>query len=174
MTESAVAPEKALALDAAPEEETQLELSEIDSNTQAKVSPAPVATSPLESLCREAAARHGLDGDLVAAICRGASGWDPWRVEYDGIFYVAHVAPLVENRFLTNLTEARARAFRWGLMGILGHRARLAGYDRSLAELLEPGLGLDVGCRLLSQMLASMPEGTDPIQHWRTWQGRGV
>jgi hypothetical protein len=155
-------------------EQTQRKPSEAPSGTDVKPIPTSDAASPFESLCREAAAGHGLDGDLVAAICCGASSWDPWRVEYDGMFYVSHVAPLVENRFLTNLTEARARAFRWGLMGILGHRARLAGYDRSLPELLEPSVGLDVGCRLLSQMLASMPEGTDPVQHWRIWQTRGV
>jgi hypothetical protein len=133
----------------------------------------PFPASSLEIIAREKAAEQGLDGDLVAAICGQASRWQPWHVEYGGIFYVARVAPLVENRILTDLTEARSRAFRWGLMGILGFRARQAGYDGPLAQLLDPSIGLSLGCLLLRGMLSSSPEGADLSKSWRTWQSRG-
>ncbi|HEV2388602.1 MAG TPA: hypothetical protein VGS20_15260 [Candidatus Acidoferrales bacterium] len=174
MADFDVAPTEALATDPAIAAVAQLDSSPSDSLRRGREILAPPGASNLEAMSRKIASQYDLDGDLVASICQDASNWDPWRVEYDGMFYVSHVAPLVENRMLTNLTEARARAFRWGLMGILGHRARLAGYEGRLAELLEPGVGLDFGCRLLRQMLAAMAEGANPIEHWRGWQVRGV
>ena len=53
-------------------------------------------------------------------------------------------------------TEARARAFSWGLMQVMGQVARENGFaGASLAALCDPGTGLDVGCRVLARKLAA-------------------
>jgi soluble lytic murein transglycosylase-like protein len=57
---------------------------------------------------------------------------------------------------VTLATESRARAFSWGLMQVMGQVAREHNFaGASLAQLCDPAVGLDVGCRVFAAKLAA-------------------
>ena len=69
-------------------------------------------------------------------------------------------------------TEARARAFSWGLMQVMGQVAREHGFaDASLASLCDPAVGLEIGCRIFAAKLAAA-EGNFP-RALLLWNGAG-
>ena len=82
--------------------------------------------------------------------------WNPWALRHEPAFYARYIAPQIARGTLIDDTEARARAFSWGLMQVMGQVAREQGFGgASLAALCDPAKGLDVGCRLLAAKLAA-------------------
>ncbi len=114
---------------------------------------------PLIALARQKAAEHQLYPELVCAVCEQESAWNPWAIRYEPAFYERYVAPLWARGApppAGGRTEAAARAFSWGLMQVMGQVAREAGFaGSSLAELCDPAVGLEVGCRVLARKLAA-------------------
>lgn len=133
-------------------------------------------------LAKATAAKYGLDPALVCAVCEQESGnpllrdpktgceqWDPWAIRYEPGFYQHYVMPLVLDGKLHDETEARARAFSWGLMQLMGQTARETAYAGHLAALCDPKVGLDVGCRVLKRKLAAA--GDDVRRGLLMWNG---
>ena len=84
-------------------------------------------------------------------------------------FYARYIKPQIVSLQLTNNTEARARAFSWGLMQVVGQTAREHKFaGASLASLCDPATGLDVGCRILAAKLAA---GGNAEQALLLWNG---
>lgn len=108
----------------------------------------------LIQLARGVAVRHGLDAPLVCAVCEQESGWDPWAIRYEPAFYERYVQPMIDGGELRDETEARARAFSWGLMQVMGQTARENGYSGHLAGICDPATGIEVGCRVLAEKMA--------------------
>jgi soluble lytic murein transglycosylase-like protein len=109
----------------------------------------------LIALARAAAAAHSLDPALVCAVCEQESAWNPWAIRYEPGFLARYVAPLFTAGKIS-ATEAYSRSFSWGLMQVMGQVAREHGFvDASLAELCDPDIGLDVGCRVLAHKLVA-------------------
>ena len=105
-------------------------------------------------LARRIAFAHNLDPALVCAVIEQESAWDPWAVRYEPGFLSRYVAPLYTAGKLS-ATEAYTRSMSWGLMQVMGQVAREAGFEEtSLAELCDPFIGVDWGCRLLSARVA--------------------
>ena len=110
----------------------------------------------LIALARQEAAEHQLYPELVCAICEQESAWNPWAVRFEPNFYDLYVAPLARAGKLAGETEARLRACSWGLMQVMGQTERGHGfYGRFLVELCDPGVGLEIGCRILAARLAA-------------------
>jgi soluble lytic murein transglycosylase-like protein len=126
----------------------------------------------LIALARRAAETQGLWPELVCAIVEQESAWNPWALRYEPAFYEKYIATSLTARrpdrqasrlgALTSPevpddpTEARARAFSWGLMQVMGQVAREHGFaEASLASLCDPAMGLDVGCRVFAAKLAA-------------------
>ena len=117
------------------------------------------------ALARSRAEACGLDPALVCAVCEqetgdrrpnpatGRESWDPWAIRYEDGFYHEYVRPLVVGGELHDATEARARAFSWGLMQVMGQTAREKGYGGHLAQLCDPATGIETGCRVLAAKL---------------------
>jgi soluble lytic murein transglycosylase-like protein len=94
------------------------------------------------------AAKYGLDTAIVCAVCEQESGWNPWAVRFEPAFYTRYIEPLN----LPDPTEAYARSFSFGLMQVMGQVARELGFaGRSLTQLCDPDIGMDVGCRKLKK-----------------------
>src|SRR4029077_9880428 len=73
-----------------------------------------------------------------------------------------YVEPQIARGAVMDQSEARARAFSWGLMQVMGQVAREHGFAAaSLAPLCDPPTGLDVGCRVFAAKLAAA-EGNVP------------
>ena len=120
-------------------------------------------------LARGVAGGHGIDPALVCAVCEQESDWNPWAIRYEPAFYGRYVQPMIANGTLRDATEARARAFSWGLMQVMGQTARETGYDGHLAELCDPATGMEVGCRVLARKLADA--GGDVERGLLSWNG---
>jgi len=109
-----------------------------------------IAPSSLIALVRGQAHAAGLDPALVCAVCEQESAWNPWAIRYEPDFYLRYLLPLVIAGKLEDPTEARARAFSWGLMQVMGETAREHGYGGHLAALCDPPTGIEIGCRVLA------------------------
>ena len=123
----------------------------------------------LVALARKAAQAEGLDEALVCAVVEQESGWNPWAMRYESLFFAKYVAPLYTNNKL-GATEAYARGISWGLMQVMGQTAREKGLTSTfLSCLCEPATGLAVGCRVLRHKLESA--GGDTTRGLLAWNG---
>lgn len=109
----------------------------------------------LIALARTTATGHALDPSLVCAVVEQESGWNPWALRYEPMFFTKYVVLLAEAQHLL-ATESNARATSWGLMQVMGQVAREHGFaGQSLAELCDPTTGLQIGCQVLSSKLSA-------------------
>ena len=146
--------------------------------------PQPPAPELL-SLAHDAALAHALWPELVCAVIEQESSWDRWAVRYEPAFYKRYIEPQLAHSdgdgtasrvgarsAILSETEARARAFSWGLMQVMGQVAREHGFSgSSLAQLCDPATGLDVGCRVLAAKIAAA-EG-NVVRALLLWNGGG-
>jgi soluble lytic murein transglycosylase-like protein len=110
----------------------------------------------LVALAHDAARHYALWPELVCAVVEQESNWNPWALRYEDAFYQRYVQPQLSRGAIANETEARSRAFSWGLMQVMGQVAREHGFAAaSLAALCEPVSGLDVGCRVLTAKITA-------------------
>ncbi len=140
-----------------------------------------MAQQDLIALARARAAACGLSPELVCAVCEqetgdrcpdpqtGREAWNPWAIRYEDGFYHHYVLPLLGSGDLRDLTEARARAFSWGLMQVMGQTARENGFAGHMAQLCDPAVGLETGCRVLAQKLAAARG--DVVRGLLLWNG---
>lgn len=121
-------------------------------------SDGPAATAPAElvALAHDAANAQSLWPELVCAIVEQESAWDRWAFRYEPAFYVRYVEPQLARGAIADEGEARARAFSWGLMQVMGQTAREHGFaGTSLAALCDPATCLAIGCRALAAKIAA-------------------
>lgn len=110
-------------------------------------------TEPLDALIRRVADRHGLPPNLVCALVQVESAGDPWAFRYEPLFLRDYLRSL---KFSPRPpcsfdTEQHGRATSWGLLQVMGQVARERGFSGVfLAELCDPELGLEYGCRQLA------------------------
>jgi soluble lytic murein transglycosylase-like protein len=116
-----------------------------------------IRNTNLENLARGFAREYGLPESLVCAVCEQESGWNPLAMRYEPPFFDKYIRPLVDSGRLSSspgisaATEARARAFSWGLMQVMGQTAREHGFTgKFLSELCDPAVGLEIGCRVFA------------------------
>jgi soluble lytic murein transglycosylase-like protein len=123
----------------------------------------------LVALARRAAAVQSLDPALVCAVVEQESGWNPWAIRYEPLFFAKYVAPLYTNNKVS-ASEAYARGFSWGLMQVMGQVARETGFDPVfLSSLCDPDQGLAIGCKVLRRKLDSM--AGDTLRGLLAWNG---
>lgn len=128
-----------------------------------------MADSKLVGMARKAAEAEGLDAALVCAVVEQESGWNPWAMRYEPLFFTKYVAPLYTNNKV-GATEAYARGFSWGLMQVMGQTAREMGVNSlHLSTLCDPAVGLAVGCKVLKKKLEAA--GGDVQKALLAWNG---
>ncbi len=101
-----------------------------------------------------AAARHGLETLLVAAIVQTESAGNPWATRFEPDFLARYV-DAAPRRFggVSVHTERMGRATSFGPMQIMGQVARERGFTGIfLTELCDPETGLEYGCRQLAAL----------------------
>lgn len=101
---------------------------------------------------RTAAEAHGLDPALVCAVCHHESAnWKQWAVRYEPGFYTKYIEKLAG----ISATEKTMRSTSFGLMQVMGQVARELGFAGDfLAELLDPVVGLEYGCKKLARCMS--------------------
>ncbi|MFO1421197.1 MAG: lytic transglycosylase domain-containing protein [Candidatus Competibacteraceae bacterium] len=101
------------------------------------------------------ARQHGLPIALVRAVIEVESDGNPCAVRYEPGFFDRYVRDLkISPIYPCSLqTERMARATSWGLMQIMGQKAREMGFaEPYLSRLCEPDFGLEYGCRFLAAL----------------------
>lgn len=132
--------------------------------------PESVPPPDLVALAHDVAHAHSLWPELVCAIVEQESSWNRWALRYEPAFYDRYVAAARARGSIATDTEARARAFSWGLMQVMGQVARENAFRApSLAELCDPSTGLDIGCRVFAAKLAAA--GGNVRQALLLWNG---
>jgi soluble lytic murein transglycosylase-like protein len=137
---------------------------------QTQISHPPSAPADLVALAHDAALKQSVWPELVCAIVEQESSWDPWALRYEPAFYTRYVEPQLARGVIASEGEARARAFSWGLMQVMGQVAREHGCAAaSLATLCDPAASLAIGCRVFAAKLATA-EGN--VEHaLELWNG---
>ena len=123
--------------------------------------------SQLLAATRKAAATQSLDPALVCAVIEQESGWNPWAIRFEPLFFAKYVAALYTNNKVS-ASEAYARGFSWGLMQVMGQVARETGFDALyLSALCDPEQGLAVGCKVLRKKFdAAAGDTTRALLAW--------
>lgn len=111
------------------------------------------SSAQFTDLVAHAAAVNSLPFALVCAVCEQESSWNPWEIRYEPAFFIKYVLPLQEKGVIHTDSEARARAFSWGLMQVMGEVARELGYSDHMAKLCDPATGLAIGTKHLAHKL---------------------
>lgn len=114
--------------------------------------PAPTKDE-LVAIAVATAARHSLFPKLFCGLVERETTWDPWKIRYEHGFYSRYVQKQLDTGALIDMTEARARAFSWGLCQVMGEEARERGYTGHLAQLCDPATGLEIGAITLAHKL---------------------
>jgi len=105
----------------------------------------------LIALSQQIAVKHSLNPALVCAVIEQESGWNPWAMRFEPAFERRYIHPALP---LAPSTEELSLAISWGLMQVMGETAREHGFtSRFLNALCDPGIGVSVGCTVLSGKL---------------------
>lgn len=103
-----------------------------------------------KQLAKKYAIKYSINLSLICALIEHESSWNVFAVRYEPLFYQRYVVPL---KGIT-ATEAQMRATSWGLMQLMGQTAREFGFiGKYLAELCDPEIGIDFGCKKLRHCL---------------------
>lgn len=115
-------------------------------------------------LAKEAAREAQIDPILFCAIVEQESGWDTWAIRYEPDFFNRYIAAQTS----LHPTEARARAFSYGLCQVMGQVAREHGFDgKWLTEMCDPKIGLPVGAEVFaSKLKAAQEDVTKALLKW--------
>lgn len=116
-------------------------------------------TCPYQSQITAAAAKHGLDPCLVAAVCSVESSFMPDALRYEGKFQDRYIDPHPQYCFLPdNLRCLLASSL--GLMQVMGLTAAELGLSlHHLESLFEVEEGLEYGCRVLADKVKKYGDG---------------
>lgn len=123
-------------------------------------------TPALILLARQAAIAHSVPPEIILGMIERESGWNPWAIRFEPGFLNKYINPMYTAGKVT-ATEAYARSFSWGLLQCMGEDAREDGYTGDLAQLCDPAMGLEWGCRRFAKILKEADENVDTaLQRW--------
>ena len=104
---------------------------------------------PFKSEIAEAAQKHILDPDLVAAFCCVESSFNPQAVRYEAKFHKKYIDPHPLYAYLDTKIQFLLSS-SLGLMQVMGVLAHELGLPIArLSEMYQPATGLDYGCKKL-------------------------
>lgn len=119
----------------------------------------------IAAMIRDAAIRHGVDPFIAAAVVGTESVGDPWAYRFEEEWFERHMRTATREQLAgyvpprgqlpTLFDEKIFRATSFGLMQVMGDRARCEGFTgRWLTQLCDPALNLEIGCAFLARLHA--------------------
>lgn len=106
-----------------------------------------------------AAAKHGVDPMLVAAITQTESSGNRYALKYEKDWsYLKTPEIFAKELGITLETEIKMQMFSFSYMQIMGSVARELGHIGPMPFLFEPALAFDLGCKKLAQCLKKYPK----------------
>lgn len=116
----------------------------------------PIWANKLDmELIRVSANKYSLDPNVVAAMIMTESNGNTWAFRYEKHTdrYTRHVASHARILLISQDSERMAQMTSWGLMQVMGFKAREMGYEGYLPQLCIPSIGIDIGCKTLKWFL---------------------
>jgi hypothetical protein len=117
-----------------------------------------------ETISRKAS-EHGLDPDLLTAICMKESRGDNWAIRFEAHWSHFHFPRAHAERLeISAATEEALQKFSFGLGQVMGAVARQHGYKGDLIRICaDPELALELACRHLKWLRVRCQEEADLI-----------
>lgn len=120
----------------------------------------PAAVVPV---IKAKAQAHRLDPALLGAFVWQETRGRPFATRYEPAsgHYVTDAARWAQLTGMSMVTETIGQMTSWGLIQVMGFKARELGFKGMLPELCQPDLGLELGCCLLKHLavLYGQPSG---------------
>lgn len=105
------------------------------------------------NLIYQKASDFKLDAHLVAAICFNESGGKQFKTRYEPAYtYMVDTEKFANLLRITQKTEVVMQQMSWGLMQIMGGKAREMGFLEDLPLLTDPATNLHYACKLLADL----------------------
>lgn len=118
---------------------------------------------PMDAI-KVAAARQGLDPSLVAALIMSETAGDSWRMRFEPTWpYFCRPDEFARQLGITSKTEQTLQRMSYGLLQLMGARARELGFTDHLPKLCILEAGLAWGCLSLAEMAKRFPKRDDLI-----------
>ena len=137
--------------------------------------PSWVFKAPWQRI-HDAAERHKLPPELIAAVIQLESGGNTYAVRYEPLYRWTHmIASLANVAGCTYATMEQMQKTSYGLMQVMGgvyyeHRKISDGYWAT--AMIDPDIGLDFGCRHLKQKFVQY--GPDPANTYAAYNAGSV
>jgi soluble lytic murein transglycosylase-like protein len=107
----------------------------------------------MRELAKKEAIKNGLDPDLVFAIIKTESNWNPFAIRYEAHFkYLYEPRALAQNYNISMATMEIMQKCSFGLMQIMCAVAYELGFRDTPAKLFDPQINLEWGCKKLRQL----------------------
>lgn len=107
----------------------------------------------LKALAIQLAKGNYIDETLFQAIIEVESAWQPYTLRFEPTYkYLLQHRDFASHLGVTNETEEVCQKTSWGLVQIMGGKAREFGFKALMPKLLEPGENLYYGCKLIQSL----------------------
>lgn len=122
----------------------------------------------LEIAIKKYAEFFGLDPDLIRAICKKESNYNPWAIRFEPVVYANGnylITPAAyASRLLISVeTEKVMQSCSIGAMQVMGFLARELGYYGELTKLCAPDFGIKYGCTQLKRLFQKYGDEAEVI-----------
>ena len=108
---------------------------------------------PFEKIIKDCSDKYAIDENLIMAIIMQESRGRIWSARYEPDLKYSYMPQSYAKKLFISLdTELVMQKTSWGLMQILGVRAREIGFDQLLPQLLLPSIAIEYGTKVLSDL----------------------
>jgi hypothetical protein len=117
------------------------------------------------SLLEELGKKYALDPFLIGSICQKETAGEKWKSRYEPTTdrYVINAYAYASRLGITQETERLAQMHSWGIMQVMGFKAREIGYTDYLPKLSLLEVGMELGCQILKKLSERYEEESQVI-----------
>lgn len=117
-----------------------------------------------KALVHQKAQKFDIDDLLILAIVWHESRAKTFSFRYEPGFTYRYTPSVFATNLMISLeSETMAQMTSWGLMHVMGCRARELGHDSYLTELCVPDVGLELGAKNLNKLASKYSSTNDVI-----------
>jgi soluble lytic murein transglycosylase-like protein len=117
--------------------------------------------------------KYAIDPKLIGAVIMQESAGQAWSYRYEPAAKYQHMASSYAKKLGISFdTELVMQHTSFGLMHIIGFKAREIGFDSHLPQLLLPSIGIEWGTKALAGFLKRYPTQEDAIASYNAGSPR--
>lgn len=128
---------------------------------------------PFENIIIRNADKVSLDPLLIGAIIMQESAGHIWTARHEPNVKYSYMPQTYSKALNISLdTELAFQKTSWGLMQLMGFKAREIGFDAFLPQLLLPSVNIEYGCKAMSLFCNKYPKLNDAIASYNAGSPR--